>query len=58
MEIWEVLTQLYVALCMLSVLTTRYCIPYEYLAVQHHICSTRIPFEPPTQSVAHTILNP
>ena len=33
---------------LLSVLTTRYSIPYEYLIVQHHICSTRIPFEPPT----------
>ena len=32
---------LYVAL--LSVLTTRYRIPYKYLTVKHHICSTRIP---------------
>ena len=46
---------LYVAL--LSVLTTRYRIPYEYLTVQHHICSTRIPYEPPTQSVT-LLFNP
>ena len=35
---------------LLSVLTTCYCIPLEWLAMQHHICSTIIPFDPPTQS--------
>ena len=45
---------LYVVL--LSVLTTHYRISYEYLTVQHHICSTRTLFEPPTQSFTYVYM--
>ena len=41
---------------LLSVLTTRYCIPQEWSTVLHQICSTKNPFDLRCESVAYCII--